>query len=350
MNNKPVKWQHTLPRFYIKAWKNDDNTHKYVSLPDKMVRYVRIGNNPKDPFAREFYYEIEGKQLNEIENKLSKMEDKIANVLSNVLTRVNQFKTLQISEKEMMYLYFFITLQGIRSEQYQDAMNNLKGDTLFKKSFEDSDPEKNKKMQIDNIDQMYNTLFQDLENERDIEIDPFISHAKEKSYEYFFRQYTGMTYINIAKISDDIDATFLTSEVIDIQLVDLQTRVPIITFVPISPKVVLMLMNVNFYISENDPTFAETCGLQDGLRFSKEVFEFDVWKWRDSLKFKLFSKIDYHRKHIKQIIDLDKNSVDLINALFISRKPESLIFKNEKAWNDAKKYAEINNVAPIEEL
>jgi hypothetical protein len=188
------------------------------------VRYARIGNNPNDPLRENSIMKAKDKEQNEIENKLSKMEDKIANVLSNVLTRVNQFKTLQISEKEMMYLYFFITLQGIRSEQYQDAMNNLKGDALFKKSFEDSDPEKNKKLQIDNIDQMYNTLFQDLENERDIDTIPLFSLNKEKLYEFFFRQYTGTTYIDIAKISDDIDASFLTSEIIDVQLVDLQTR------------------------------------------------------------------------------------------------------------------------------
>jgi hypothetical protein len=245
-------------------------------LPDEEVRYARIGNNANDPLTREFYYESVDKELNEIENKLAKMEDKIANVLSSVLTRVNQFKTLQISEKEMMYLYLFITLQGIRSEQYQDAMNNLKGDALFKKSFEDNDPEENKKLQIDNIDQMYNTLFQDLENEKDIETIPLFSLNKEKLYEFFFRQYTGTTYIDIAKISDDIDASFLTSEIIDVQLVDLQTRVPIITFVPISPKVVLMLMNVNFYLLDSKKFLKFRDLFGEGLDFSKELLGDDI--------------------------------------------------------------------------
>jgi hypothetical protein len=350
MNNKPMKWQHTLPRFYIKAWKNDDNTYKYVSLPDELVRYVRVGNNPNDPFAREFYYESEGKEQNEIENKLSKMEDKIASVLSSILKRVNQFKTLQITEKEMMYLYFFITLQGIRSEHYQDATNNLKGDTLFKKSFEDSDPEKNKKMQIDNIDQMYNTLFQDLENERDIDTIPLLSLNKEKMYEFFFRQYTGATYINIAKISDDIDASFLTSEIIDVQLVDLRTHVPIITFVPISPKVVLMLMNVNFYLLDSKKFLKFRDLFGDGLDFSKELLGDDIWKWKDNVEFDLNHRVNYQRKHVKEIVNLDAAAVDMINALFISREPESLIFKDVKAWNDAKEYVKLMNVVRIEDM
>lgn len=161
MNKKVIK-QHVLPVFEVKRFFNSENYFLY-DIKNKTFKNYKL-RSKNDVLQIDKFYEFSSYKFNEIEDKLSKMENYTARIFDKIINCYKESKDqikLTWSENYMIRIYFHV--KSIRSKAAIDHMSELSGDSLFNSYYADKNAIEIKEEQLVLIEKLY-SLFSILKN------------------------------------------------------------------------------------------------------------------------------------------------------------------------------------------
>jgi phage terminase large subunit GpA-like protein len=129
-NSQITKKQHFIPNFLIKRWRNDSNE---ILIVDKCGIPKKISfNENKEYFSELFLYEVPNKKINNLEGRLSKIEEKYAQLTNKIILNINAGVTFleYASENDLALIETFNLVQVYRNSNYWSLLNENKYETL----------------------------------------------------------------------------------------------------------------------------------------------------------------------------------------------------------------------------
>ena len=154
MNQKVIK-QHVIPVFEVKRFFNNSENYSLYDIKNKTFKNYKL-RSKNDILQIDKFYEGPMYKLNEIEEKLSKMENYSAKIFDKIINCYKNNEShikLEWSENYMLRIYFH--LKSIRSKAAIDNMEELNGDWLFNSFYEGKEKEEIKEEQLLSIEKIY---------------------------------------------------------------------------------------------------------------------------------------------------------------------------------------------------
>ncbi|WP_027063299.1 DUF4238 domain-containing protein [Mesoplasma seiffertii] len=227
MEKKKVKRsQHYIPRFFIKNWITDGNVYNYYNKKENMNKKGNIKNPNNDIFQEHYFYENELLFfINEIENKLSQMENAASLVINKIInSRNNDF--LSLSRKELVILKIYVLLQKIRSKSFKKKLDKNNETNVF----------------LNDLNYLYEKIFFPIVKENKV-FNKFEENFKDKyvnlNLKYLFKD----TYLNIIHLDDSIEQGFVTSDLASCRFPNDQNMA--FEFFPLSPKTAIVFVKTD---------------------------------------------------------------------------------------------------------
>lgn len=116
-----IKIQHYVPRFYLKNFANKNGNEFIINCFDKSdFRQFKV--NIKGIGCENYFYEIEKKNTQTMEKKLSKYETKFSAVYAKLISTAS-LQTLRWKEKEA--LAHFVIIQELRTREMREHIRDM---------------------------------------------------------------------------------------------------------------------------------------------------------------------------------------------------------------------------------
>ena len=157
---KEKKRQHIIPKLLLKYFLHNkkEKLYYYQRFDSKKIKIgsIKYKSKYKDVAQVNNYYENENYKTNEIENKLSEIENYTAKVFSKIVKSFEKkYEKIKLSWSENYILRLFVSLQGIRTDSVKTNALNQTGDFVFNQRYKDFSENDLKLLQLKKIDFLY---------------------------------------------------------------------------------------------------------------------------------------------------------------------------------------------------
>lgn len=378
MSKKRVIKQHFIPRMILKRWSTDECYFVY-NIKTKLKKDFVISQYYKDPFHDLNFYEHDNFKINEIENRLSLLE----NEYSQILKLIENKDKVKLTRYQNTFLRLFSFVEVYRSQSSLSRSKNLEGGIEFNNYY------KNKtfdEIKLESLEQLhylifdifdYNKKYATLLDEKQIN---FLQDLEKKIEDLIKKEKTFSEIVKIIipkspwevltinmsniyksqtkfiKIPESISEDFILT---DSQLVEFYNenaivRYPILTIKIINPKLAIAYIGLNYLKKINGSKESD-----EG--FWEKIFE-NLFETKPEVRYVNFEKIkdesfingDYFSGEdiyiFEPYIINNNRQVRLINAMMFSQASELVVYTKNTSIEGIIDDIDKNNIFRIENL
>ncbi|MDE5767103.1 MAG: DUF4238 domain-containing protein [Malacoplasma sp.] len=154
------KRQHLIPKLLIKYFLHNKKEQLYYyqrfNSKELKIGSTKYRSKYEDVAQKEYYYENKNFETNEIENKLSEIENYIGKVFSKITKSFeNKCEKIKLSWSENYILRLFVSLHGIRTDSVKINALNQTGDFVFNQRYKNLGEDDLKFLQLKKIDFLF---------------------------------------------------------------------------------------------------------------------------------------------------------------------------------------------------
>ncbi len=385
--------QHFIPRFMLKKW-SDKDLYTTYDLENNIYKRYSIKNYNKDPFHIKNFYESRKLKINEIENKLTKIEMEFQNILKLIENK----QIIYLNRYQTKFLRLYTLIDIYRSNAALERASKLEGGTQYNNYYKNKTFEQIKEEHLselnylvtdiynyskNNINMLNEEMILRVENKinkiqkyideknnlEEVFKKPYNEDLKDRIVTNIFDIYKANT--KFITIPDTIDERFILTDAMLVEYfgdnISKKFRLPILMIKIINPKLALAYMTLDLFDHSKVTNHVHNS-------FWIEIFP-NLFLKNNKVEYEYGKKTndDIH-KHIKknpnasllEVYDTfysnndkyefevykleNSNQVNLINAMNLSQTSRYLILKNKEDFKKARKTMKENNIYRIENL
>ncbi len=302
---------HLLPRMVIKRW--EENNGKIFDKEENKIRKVN-----KYDYSEKYYYSL-GKKDDELENRISTFESYIGNILK----QLNEAQSsIELTKKDIEILKLYVILQSCRNNNTSPVIKNDESDIYLNNNYLFGVPLVTTQEEAVQVTTKICDEFNRIKNLND--------NINERTSSFCYE-------LHLVIVANE-NNKFIISETTSIIECTMDSNY-LFAYVPISPKLGLILTNSKYYFSEKD------------IEFTKQRFGNKYGNGKpDSYLSELLSdnKLVYNgtetNNKIKlNFIKLAKEEIYSLNSI-IYEDGNKILFCNESSLEEAK------NKNPVREI
>ncbi|WP_339031074.1 DUF4238 domain-containing protein [Spiroplasma endosymbiont of Cantharis nigra] len=385
--------QHFIPRFILKKWSDKDFYTTY-DLENNIYKQYNIRNYNNDPFHIKNFYESRKMKINEIENKLTKIEVEYQNILK--LIENKQIISLNRYQTKFLRLYTLIDIY--RSNAALERALNLEGGIQYNNYYKNKTFEQIKEEYLSELNYLVTNIYNysknniSMFNEEMIlrienKINKIQKYIEEKNdFDEIFKQpynedlkdRIATNILDIYKantkfisIPDAINERFLLTDAMLVEYFgdnnSKKFRLPILMIKIINPKLALAYMPLDlfdhvkvtnhvynsFWIKVFPNLFLKNNKVE--YEYGKKInddIQIHIKKNPNASFLEIYDTFySNNDKYEFEVYKLENsNQVNLINAMNLSQTSRYLIFENKEDFKKARKTMKENNIYRIENL
>jgi hypothetical protein len=297
MNNK--QYHHYIPRFILKNFSINENKEdiKIYNLNEDKINICKIR---KSYGIENMYKDLNETDVMYIEKNLSLIESTCANIINKIK---KEDHVINISREDVENIKRFFFIMTYRHKSRRDQYLNNDFDIFIKKEINDFMKKYNfktpKDVWLNNIKQILDTEHEKIKD-------------NEKIFSVIKNDYITnciSTFISIWKIEDESEF-ILTDNCFSV----FEGAYPIViyhSFFIVSPKIVIVFVNIIFKKGSDDKFYNKKFGVKSSL-FNES------YGTEPKVEYILPTKYNKKDKFIYKIKKINKNTVYLINSLFLN--------------------------------
>lgn len=306
------KLNHLLPRMVIKRW--EENNGKIFDKEENKIRKVN-----KYDYSEKYYYSL-GKEDDELENKISTFESYIANILK----QLNEAQSsIELTKKDVEILKLYVVLQSCRNNNTSPVIKNDETGIYINNNYLFGVPLVTTQEEAVQVTTLICDEFNKIKNSND-------------NFNNITSQFClGLHLVIVTNENNE----FIISETTSIIECTMDSDY-LFTYVPISPKLGLILAKFEYYFSD-----------EKSIEYTKQRFgdKYGSGKPDQYLSTLLsdnkliYNGIEINNKIKFDFVKLTKEEIYSLNSI-IYEDGNKILFCNESSLEEAK------NKNPVREI
>lgn len=294
---------HLLPRMVIKRW--EENNGKIFNKEENKIRKVN-----KYDYSEKYYYSL-GKEDDELENRISTFESYIANILKQLNEAQN---SIELTKKVVEILKLYVVLQSCRNNNTSPVIKNDESGIYLNNNYLFGVPLVTTQEEAVQV----TTLICDEFNR--------IKNLNDNSDNILSQFCLGLHLVIVTNENSE----FIISETTSIIECTMDSDY-LFTYVPISPKLGLILAKSKYYFSEKD---IEITKQRFGNKYGNGTLDSYLSALLNDSKL-IYNGTQVNNKIKFDFVKLTKEEIYSLNSI-IYEDGNKILFCNEHSLEEAK--------------
>lgn len=305
------KLNHLLPRMVIKRW--EENNGKIFDKEKNKIRRVN-----KYDYSEKYYYSL-GKEDDELENRISTFETYVANILKQLNAAQN---SIELTKKDLEILKLYVVLQSCRNNNTSPVIKNDESGIYINNNYFFGVPLVATQEEAVKVTTLICDEFNKIKNSND-------------NFDNITSQFClGLHLVIVANENNE----FIISETTSIIECTMDSNY-LFAYVPISPKLGLILPNSKYYFSEKDIEFTKR---RFGNKYGNGKPDSYLSELLSDNKL-VYNGTETNNKIKLNFVKLVKEEIYSLNSI-IYENGNKILFCNESSLEEAK------NKNPVREI